>query len=205
MEIVDVNYDYAYHPEGDYNYADIYGKLTLTLRVKGISVLWAEFSEYGYPNVESAPLRKFWMQGVNEQDEFVEVRYPIIGWGSWVRCGYLSNQTNERIYTPYVWSSDYIDQETWDLYFAGVGGITADRDVDTIGVSLMGKILTVTGLMSDSGRIEIYSLDGSSVFSSVITATNGTMETSLDYLSSGIYIIRVQDGVNALTTKIVLR
>lgn len=202
LEIVDVNYDYQYRPQTEYWSADIIGEMTLTVNVRGINFIWAEFSggHYSYP--EEAPLLGSWLQSFDPEIGTITVHFPIILWGGWVRCGYYPKNSTEMVYSPYIWSTDYIDPETLELYFGAVETITADP---AISIEIHDKEVALSGLANDNVQVTVIDISGRTVYNQMLTTASGTAQVQLDHLNSGVYVLSANDGNNTLTTKISLK
>ncbi len=202
LEIVDVEYDYCYRPESEYWYADIIGEMNITIRVKGINFFHVEFSGGHYDTPEEAPLQGKWLQCCNPEGEQLTVHFPIILWGGWARCGYYLKGNPEIQYTPYVWSTDYIDQETLDMYFGGIEGINANTPLT---IEIHGREISISGITSASPSVTITDLAGRTILFRTLYPESGETRLNVENLNSGIYILSIFDGNNSSNSKIQLK
>lgn len=202
FEIVNVDYDYKYRPGNEHVEPDIIGTLVLSVKIKGIDYLYPEKSGCHFETPEEAPM---WTWGVvycEPGQEFVNLTFPIMPWGAWARCRYYSYPKAEFVYSPYVWTTDYIDPETLDLVKGSVESISGNDNKATITVN--GKDLLITGLDRDA-TLHIYTIHGLSVLNAPLHTAEGPIDVSLEDLSSGIYVARIIGDGCSTTSKIVVK
>ncbi|WP_296634974.1 T9SS type A sorting domain-containing protein [Polaribacter sp.] len=63
--------------------------------------------------------------------------------------------------------------------------------------------ITITSNSAEVKNVSIFNVLGKNVLSTSVSSNRAEINTSL--LSSGIYIIKVQEGVNTATSKLVIK
>ena len=123
-------------------------------------------------------------------------------WGAWARCRYYSYTKSEFVYSPYVWTTDYIDAETLDLVKGGVESVI-DND-NNISLSIEGKDLLISGLDRDAS-LQIINIQGQNVLNAPLDGGEAVTHVSLQDLASGIYVARIIADGCSTTSKIALK
>lgn len=141
----------------------------------------------------------------NRTDNFIGVRFDISGdthYG-WIRASSIADRNSgevELTIHDYAYN-DVADEEI----FTGEGGLSFGiYEVNTIGANLYTSngSLVVNFEEVTTGELTIASLNGSVVFADKVNTTNYT--TSLNNLTSGMYIVNVKTEKGMITKKITL-
>lgn len=201
FEITNVVFDYSYRPGNEYMEPDIVGSLTITAKIKGIDCLYPESSHFHYESPEEAPQHGWSMIFCEPDKEVIDITFPIMSWGAWARCRYYCYTTEEYVYSPYVWTTDYVDTETLDLVKGNVEPVVDNNELE---ITLMGRELLVTGL-NGPASLRVYNIQGQTVLNSEIDGDESTSTVSLQDLEAGIYIVNVVSQGNTSTSKIALK
>jgi len=201
LEIVDVVFDYSYRPGDDYFLPDIVGCLTIMAKVKGIDYVFAEYSACHYQNPDEAPGFASWMLFCDNDKELMEIKFPIIAWGAWARCKYYSDTMGEYVYTPTIWTTDYIDSATLDLVTGGVDSVSEN---DPITILQSGRDLLISGL-EEIASLRIYSIQGQTVLAREVAGGNATITVPLQDIAVGVYMVQLSGNHCSITQKIALR
>lgn len=202
FEIVNVVFDYKYRPGNEYMEPDIVGSLTITARIKGIDCIYPESSHFHYETPEEAPQHGWSMIFCEPETEQIDITFPIMSWGAWARCRYYSYPKAEFVYSPYVWTTDYIDAETLDLVKGGVESVI--DNVNNISLSIEGKDLLISGLGS-AASLQIINIQGQNVLNAPLDGGEAVTHISLQDLASGIYVARIIADGCSTTSKIALK
>lgn len=201
FEITNVVFDYSYRPGNEYMEPDIVGSLTITAKIKGIDYIYPELSGCHYETPEDAPMWSWSMIYCEPEKENIDITFPIMSWGAWARCRYYSYPKSEFVYSPQVWTTDYVDAETLDLVKGNVEPVVDNNKLE---ITLMGRELLVTGL-NGPASLRVYNIQGQTVLNSEIDNDEYTSTVSLQDLEAGIYIVNVVSQSNTSTSKIALK
>lgn len=206
MELINVEYDYHfkegyyYEPMNQHFEPDIVGQLTMTFKIKHIQSFRVERSEGHYLIPDEAPANASIPMFCAFEDETVNVSMPIIMWGTWVRCFYENPETGEYIYTPKVWTTDYIDPETLSLVLGEIN--TINENENDISISLNGKALSISNSQGYPTHIELYTTQGQQMLSLSLEQDS---TISLEHIENGIYILNLVSSHKNISKKIILR
>ena len=206
MELTHVEYDYHFHegylyePTNQYFEPEIIGQLTMTFKVKHLRSFRAEYSEGHYLTPDEAPIYSSIPMLCTLEDETVNVSLPLTIWGSWARCVYVDSETGEYIYTPKVWSTDYIDAETLALVLGDID--TINENNDDVLISLNVKDLSISNTQGNPVHLAVYTTQGQQIFNYSLQEDS---TISLGHIERGIYILKVVTTTKNLSKKISLR
>ncbi len=199
MEVRNVTYDYQIREQTEYYSADIIGEMDVTLYCKGYSYFRAMFTGGHFSSEDEAPIFREWTAFCNPEGEEVLVRFPIITWGSWIKCGYFSHELQEMVYIPSICSNDYIDPADLAAVTGGVEDVVAD---DEISVAMVNDAIRISGVNDANLAVSVYNVQGECMMSTLLSV-NGSCDIPMTRYASGIYIVSVQTTNASKIVKIV--